>query len=157
VKPAATTLYPACLAIASCALVLMLGYPGQLTQDSFYQLLQVRSETFSNLHPPLMQYLWWLFDRIMPHTGFFWAIQIVLYWSGWWCFSRVVSSHTRIRCGIILVGFWPPLLYLSTTLNKDLLLMNALLWVVIFAIYVLRQPKPISLFSLAAALLAACL
>jgi hypothetical protein len=41
-------------------------YPGYLSPDSLVQLSQGRSGVFNDWHPPVMSWLWGIFDRMIP-------------------------------------------------------------------------------------------
>ncbi len=64
--------------IAGFALMLAMNAPGQLSYDSVAQLADARAGLYNSWHPPVMDWLLGLFDRLVPGTLLFLIFQSLL-------------------------------------------------------------------------------
>lgn len=134
-------LFPLC-AFACFALVLWLYYPGIMSGDGAFQYVQVKTGLISNLHPPLMAYLWQLSDAIHPDYGVFWAAALALYWLGVGLVAWRLFTRTWARIVVLLIlGLWPPHLYITTAIWKDSWLVISLLFAVWAMLSDLKTPS----------------
>ena len=64
--------------IAGFAVMLAMNAPGQLSYDSVAQLADARAGLYNSWHPPVMDWLLGLFDRLVPGTLLFLIFQGLL-------------------------------------------------------------------------------
>lgn len=116
------------LIIFGVLLVTVSFYPGYLSFDSLEQLKQARSGMFTDWHPPLMSFIWYLFDRIMPGPVGMLLFHNLMFWSGLALFISQFINHKLLATIIIFsIGFSPPVIALLGTIWKDVGLASALL------------------------------
>src|SRR5579863_9576583 len=64
--------------ILGFAVMLAMNAPGQLSYDSVAQLADARAGLYNSWHPPVMDWLLGLFDRLVPGTLLFLIFQGLL-------------------------------------------------------------------------------
>lgn len=113
-------IFPSFVAVICFSLICMIYYPGIMSGDGAFQYVQVKTGLISNLHPPLMAYLWQLSDAISDDYGLFWAMPLALYWLAITLLAYRLANGWQARTFIILLlGLWPPHLYITTAIWKD--------------------------------------
>lgn len=112
------------LTIITCLVGILLTvycyYPGYMSSDSIFQLMQGRSGNFDDWHPPLMSLMWGVTDRVIPGPAGMLIFHNLLFWCGLSLLIVELFGHMPISWFLILViGFWPPVFALLGTIWKD--------------------------------------
>ncbi len=104
-------------------------YPGFMSNDSVSQLLQARSGSYSDWHPPFMTWVWSLIDRVWPGPTGMLVLHTALIWSGAYLAWRFALKPWQPRIGaLVLVGimFTPQLFGIAGAIWKDNLMWGAM-------------------------------
>ena len=105
----------------------LINFPGSMEDDSFAQLLEGRTGSYSFWHPPVMSWLLGLSDALPgPAAGWFVLLEMLLAFGaliGVLWMARRVSWATAAAAGVML--FLPQLLMLQAVVWKDALFANA--------------------------------
>jgi hypothetical protein len=134
-------------ALCGFAVTVATFYPGYMSPDSITQLEQARRGVYSDWHPPLMAWLWGLFDRIVGpgamlllHSLLFWGSLAALAWQ---------RFPKRWAAGIVIlaIGFFPPIFALLGTVWKDVSLAATLLTAFVVLLRAHRRPSWVSLLA----------
>lgn len=70
------------LAVAAAAAVCAVSWPGFMSFDSLYALRQAREGIVESAYPPIVSYVWWLAERVLPGQGGMFALQNLLVFLG---------------------------------------------------------------------------
>ncbi len=152
-----------CISLLCIALTWLLYAPGSLSEDSLWQLYQARHGFVDIGNPPIMSLVWRYIDRyIVSGQGGMLFLMISMYWFGI-CFF--VSAITEIRwfrlCGLLLIGFFPPVFGLVGVIWKDIFMLSVFyLSIGLFITWSFRKKKKlvsILLLALSVILLIICL
>lgn len=133
------------------ALFLVHAYPGMMTRDSFDQLRQARTGIFLDDHPPLMQAIVWVTDRIVAGPfGIVLAQSAMLLAGAYLLLARVLTP--RVAAGIaVAVLLFPPISAVMVVMWKDPMMAGALL---LSAALITSERRGVRLVALALALVA---
>ncbi len=71
-----------CLALFFLMLNFGLHFPGEMTNDSKVQLSEALAYSFSDLHPPVMAYVWSYLIRFFDAAPAMLAFHLVFHWLG---------------------------------------------------------------------------
>lgn len=102
---------------------LVLTFPGFLCWDSIIQLSQARSGIFSDLHPPMMAFLWRMVELVITGPFGMLLIQVVTIWTGLFFVQRFYLDRSRSIIKTImpmLVVFSPPVFGILGLVSKDI-------------------------------------
>lgn len=124
---------------------LLYAYPGFMSFDSVYQLLEARSGEFGDAHPPLMGALWRIVDCVIAGPFGMLIIQSLCFLGGaYLLFKRFMRPQSAAICASLLL-WMPPVAAVMAVIWKDsqmagyLLLGTALL---------LSQRRPVKIVGL---------
>lgn len=121
-------LVTAFLLVLGCATSLWVEWPGTYVYDSYLQLIEGRSGSYSFWHPPVMSWLLGLADSLMPGATLFVLVQTLLGFLGLiaivWLPRRVSWWAVPVA---VLACLAPQFLLYQGYVLKDVLLANAAL------------------------------
>ena len=117
-----------------------------MTADAIDQLQQGRTGLFNDWHPPIMSWTWGMFDRVVPGAFGMFLFQLILFWAGWGMLVSLASSQPLTRTFYFLLGFFPPIFMLLSTIMKDVLMTAAFLFGFALILYS-RRKKSLGLFT----------
>ena len=116
------TLWMLMTVVVGILLTVFVFYPGFMSPDSVGQLGQARAGLFSDWHPPIMSWLWGLFDRLTPGPIGMLLFHSVMFWSGLALWMMLIAPKwpTIGKClAVLAVGLFPPVFALIGTVWKD--------------------------------------
>jgi hypothetical protein len=98
-----------------------------MSYDSLYQYEQVLGNAqLTNLHPPIMIYLWRLTNHVVAGPGGLLLLHQLIYWMSLFLFAGILSRNWWKQTLMILaIGFFPPTFLISVHIWKDAGLMTA--------------------------------
>jgi len=105
--------FPATLRLAVLAaiftwLVCRISWPGFMSFDSMYALRQARTGIEAGSYPPMVSYLWWLCERIIPGQGGMFALGNALAFGGVAALGRAIGARElRILLAMLLLVYAP--------------------------------------------------
>jgi hypothetical protein len=108
--------------VVGILLTIFVFYPGFMSPDSIGQLHQARAGLFSDWHPPIMSWLWGLFDRLTPGPIGMLLFHSLMFWSGLALWMMLIAPKwpTIGKClAVLAVGLFPPVFALIGTVWKD--------------------------------------
>lgn len=103
------------------------AYPGRMTRDSFDQLRQARTGYFLDDHPPLMQAIVWVTDRVVAGPIGVVMLQGALFLAGAYLVLRRAMRERVAAVVAVAVLWFPPVVAVMVVMWKDPLLAGALL------------------------------
>ena len=110
------------------AITAIVNFPGVLSYDSYVQLLEARSGSYANWHPPVMSWMLGIADALRPGAAYFVLFDTAL------AFAALVSLFWLARriswLGVAAAGvavFVPQLFLLQAEVLKDVLFADATL------------------------------
>jgi hypothetical protein len=115
---------------ALAALYLRTFYPGFLTPDPLYKLMQIRGVVpVNNWHPPAITALWHVLDWLVGAPGGLWLVQTALLFHSVVLVACTLSERWYLRVGVeAVLLLFPPLFANFGLLWKD----N---WFIVFLLY----------------------
>ncbi|WP_052191126.1 hypothetical protein [Luteibacter sp. 9133] len=127
-------------------------YPGLMTQDSDFQLLQAQSFEFGDWHPPVMSLVWsgllWIHDGPVTILGLF----LVGYWASFCVISQALARRSAFAAWLIVIfAFTPVMINFVGTIWKDVFLVIGFL--VTCAVVIRAHFRGVRLHRLTAAIL----
>lgn len=126
-----------CIGYITCASVF---WPGILRPDSMSQMQQGIVGNFSDHHPPVMGFLWGMFNHLLEGPGLMLMFHLSLYWGAVYLYSKATKKPNLwfFVCAIL-----PPVLCYQPFVLKDIAFVNALLFACAFLYYHhLQQKRP---------------
>ena len=96
-------------------------YPGEITSDNKMQYSEAVLHSFSDMHPPVMAYVWSYLLKIADAAPVMLAFHLIFHWLGL-CFvalGLLKVAKKRLALAILLMGFFPVLMYHNGYLFKD--------------------------------------
>ena len=103
-----TSLRLAALAALFTLSVCLISWPGFMSFDSMYALRQARTGIETGGYPPMVSYLWWLCERIIPGQGGMFILGNVLALSGVAALGRALGARElRIFLAMLLLACAP--------------------------------------------------
>lgn len=127
-------------------------YPGLLNLDAVNQLSQARLFKFTDWHPPMMSFLWFLLNHIhdgVPvmlvfHNLVFWSAAVLL---AFWLLPR--TNYSRILF-LLFFGFFPTIVAQLGTVFKDTAMSVSLFLTCVLFLYAERIIVKIKFFVVVA-------
>jgi hypothetical protein len=113
--------------IVGWVLFLFHAYPGLMTRDSFDQLAQARSGIYYDDHPPLMQLILGITNRLISGPFGFIVLQSAMLLGGAYLLARRVMSDRPAAIVAVAFMWFPPVVAVMTVLWKDPIMAGALL------------------------------
>ena len=124
-RPAAE-LATAAIIVAGAAATLAVDLPGHLSYDSVIQLLEGRSGVYGTWHPPVMSWLLGLGDAVVPGTGLFVFLNVVLIFGAFLSLLRLSPRPTWAAAAVAaLCVVSPQIVIYQGIVWKDVLFANA--------------------------------
>jgi hypothetical protein len=116
-------------ALGGFALTLSLFYPGLTTPDSDFQLMQTRSFSFSDGHPPIMALFWSVMIKFMDGPAPMMLAFAALYWGSFFMLARTLAATAGKGAAVLLLAcaFSPLLLNYAGVIWKDVFVFNLFL------------------------------
>lgn len=113
-------------------------YPGFLSIDSEYQLHQARMFKFSDWHPPMMSFVWFLLNHIYDGPASMLVFHNLLFWSALFLFSLWLfpTSNLYRVIFIVIFAFLPSVYRQLGGIWKDVSLSMSLFLVSVLLLYV---------------------
>ena len=117
------------LFVAFCiAITVFIFYPGYMDNDALDQFKQGLNGNFNDWHPPIMSWVWGLLSLVFPNALGMFLMHVILYWGG---LSMLIDYSIESRAGkslCLLVGFYPPVFMLLSTVVKDVAMATSLIF-----------------------------
>jgi len=100
--------------------VTYLFFPGFMSKDSFEQFTEAQSFHFTDWHPPMMAFVWHFIDLIWPGQQGMLLFNNLLFWLGMAFILDSRSSRKELSLlFLFVIGFFPPVIALLSTIWKD--------------------------------------
>lgn len=103
--------------------LILLFYPGIMSNDSIASLKQARALEFNTWHPPIMALVWAPLDRIVPGPAGMLVLQALLfaYAAAKLCASAFRGLCSRLPAWLVVLAFslFPPAMTLTGMIWKD--------------------------------------
>src|SRR3990167_3565222 len=126
---------------------LILFWPGQISPDSIAQLKQATTGLYSNHHPPIMAFLWRYLLKIFPYASGMLIFHLTLLYSSCYIFFQAFKNY-RLKYFYLFFPFFPPILFYSSMIWKDVGFAFSFLFVAAsLSYFILHKIKP-SFFQL---------
>lgn len=114
--------------IAIVACVTAYGfYPGLMSPDALFQYAQMKSGQISNLHPPMMAWIWRGTDRIIEGPAGLYMFYMTLYLLAAASIARHLFERWHKRASCFSMLLLPPITAVLMTVWKDSLMLAALM------------------------------
>lgn len=113
-------------------------YPGLVSPDALFQYAQMKSGQLSNLHPPLMAWLWRGTDQMIEGPGGLYVLYMSIYLLACASIVRNLFAGWYKRMSAFGMMMLPPVTAVLMSLWKDSL-MIALLMMAVAAIFTLQR------------------
>jgi len=117
--------------ITGIILTLYVFYPGYMSYDSANQLAQGRQSLFNDWNPPVMSWLWGQIDWVVHGPVGMLALFNLLFWSGLGLWISLVTPGWSMpikALAVLVIGLFPPIFMLLSTVWKDVGMAAALLF-----------------------------
>jgi hypothetical protein len=120
---------------------LVYAHPGLMTKDSFDQLDEARAGLYSDGHPPLMQLIWSICDRVIAGPFGMLLLQTGLFLGGMYLvFRRALKPRASAIAAVALLLF-PPVGAVMAVVWKDCLMAGLLAMACGLALYASARPE----------------
>lgn len=124
----AINVLPLGIAVLGFLLTYIAYAPGVMTPDAMYQFYQAQTGHFTDIHPPIMAWIWSKTNIIIPGTEGFFLLLATLYWIGFLLLIRNIMKRSLVRAIIAsILPFSPIFFSFSGTIWKDVLVFGCLL------------------------------
>jgi len=127
------------------------AYPGLMTRDSFDQLRQARTGVFLDDHPPLMQAIVWVTDRLVAGPIGVVILQSLLFLAGAYLLLRRAMRDRIAALVAVALLLFPPVVAVLVVMWKDPMMAGALM---LATALILSPRKGVRLWGLALVLVA---
>ncbi len=103
----------------------LLFWPGLLRPDSITQMQQGVAGVFNDFHPPMLGFVWGLFDSIHKGPGPILLLHLGFYWG-----AVALYAHAEIHKAkwFFLMALFPPVLAYQLLIIKDIAFVNSYLF-----------------------------
>ena len=110
---------PVAILAISWLFVIVYAYPGQMTQDSYDHLREVRDRVWTDGHPPALNVLWAVTDYVVAGPFGLLVVQITLFvWALYRVFRRTLAPRAAAWATTGLFLF-PPVMLVMPVIWKD--------------------------------------
>jgi hypothetical protein len=106
-------------AVIGFVLAVVTFWPGYMSTDSFIQLMQARTHSYTDWHPPVMSWLWAQLDLVLPGPGGMLILHNLCFWSALAIIARNCFRSSAAALLVLAIGFLPPVFGLLSTIWKD--------------------------------------
>src|SRR5271166_31278 len=111
-------------------------YPGLMSLDSDFQLVQARSFEFSDWHPVIMSLIWSGTNYVLPGPAGLFTLLLGIYWSAFFLVSEYFRNRSLTAYALALaLPFLPLLINFSGTLWKDVLVFDCFIFSIGIVLY----------------------
>jgi hypothetical protein len=118
-RHAARTARPRMILVVGWLAFMTYAYPGYMSYDSVYQLLEARSGELGTAHPPMMGWLWMLVDSVIAGPFGMLLIQSVCFLAGGYLLLvRYMTPRAAAVCACVLL-LLPPVSAVMAVIWKD--------------------------------------
>jgi len=133
---------PLATALLAAAFVFWLYQPGYYSFDSAHQWWMARTGALEDSHPVVMALIWQASRAVLPDPAGFFALQLLMLWSGVALVATALPVRTFWRCvAVLTLGAWPPFLALQPHIWKDVWMVSAFFWAVGALLHDMRNPN----------------
>ena len=101
------------------AVFLVYGFPGQMTQDSFDHLREMRTGVYSDSHPPALNLIWKVLDYVIAGQFGMLLLQGTTFLAGLYFIFRRVFAPRRAAWIAVGVFVFPPVMMPMVVIWKD--------------------------------------
>jgi hypothetical protein len=119
VSRAIATAPPIAILAVGWLVLVVYAYPGQLTQDSYDHLREVRDSVWTDAHPPVMNLLWSVADYIVAGPFGMLVLQSTLVVAGLYAVLRRALEPRRAAWAATGVLLYPPVFVVLPVIWKD--------------------------------------
>jgi hypothetical protein len=111
-------------------------FPGLMTSDSDFQLVQARSFEFSDWHPVIMSWIWSLTNFALAGPAGFFILLLSMYWFAFFLLSEYFRNRSMVAYLVsLLIPVLPVVINFSGTLWKDVLVFDCFLLALAIAVH----------------------
>jgi hypothetical protein len=111
-------------------------FPGLMTSDSDFQLVQARSFEFSDWHPVIMSWIWSLTNFALAGPAGFFILLLSMYWFAFFLLSEYFRNRSMVAYLVsLLIPVLPVVVNFSGTLWKDVLVFDCFLLALAIAVH----------------------
>ena len=104
------------------AFLIIYAFPGQMTQDSFDHLREMRERVYSDSHPPTINLIWKPFDYVIAGPFGMLLLQSTIFLAGLYLLLRRVFAPRRAAWIAVAVFVFPPVMTPMAVIWKDCLM-----------------------------------
>jgi hypothetical protein len=117
------------IAWVTFVVLVVVGYPGMMTEDSVRQLVEARANSFTGKHPPVYGYIWRCLDQVIAGPAGMLVLQAGLAVFGLYTLGRHLSKDfpATLRTLLPLFLLWPAIQTVFVVIWKDTLMAAAAL------------------------------
>ncbi len=115
-------------------------WPGLMRPDSIVQMQQGIAGISSDFHPPMMGFLWGLFDKLCSGSGPMFLFHLSLYWGAVSLFAHAQPHKAK---WVYCIALLPPVFACQLLVIKDVSFVNAYLFCAAWLhFYSMRNLRP---------------
>ncbi len=109
-------------------------FPGEMTADTYDQLIQANVGVFLDGHPPIMAAFWRFLFWFSKNPGILFVLHNICYWFFWCLLSMISFKNWKLKLFVLGLGALPPLWCQVIVVWKDTELSICLLGAYLFLI-----------------------
>lgn len=102
-------------------LIILVGYPGAMSSDTFGILLEARANEYRDTHPPLLTFVWRQLDKVWAGQAPVFILDLSLFYGG--LFLLFFAYRQKLGWlsvgGLLAAGMWPPVVGIIGTVWLD--------------------------------------
>lgn len=117
---------PATVLLIAWAILLIYGFPGQMTQDSYDHIREARARIYSDAHPPIINWVWAFLDYFIPGPFGMYVLQTGLFVAGLYSILQWLLVPRRAAWATAAVVLYPPIGVVMSVIWKDCLMAGLL-------------------------------
>ncbi len=108
-------------AVLSSLFAVLLLFPGFMSTDSVWQILQAKEGIYNDWHPPMMAYLWGGLNHVVTGPFLMLLVQVGLLWYGMYLLLKSVPIDEKYRPYVLVfVLLFPPVFSIMGAIWKDI-------------------------------------
>jgi hypothetical protein len=117
---------PATVLLVAWTILIIYGFPGQLTQDSYDHLREARARIYSDAHPPIINWVWAFLDYFIPGPFGMLVLQTSMFLLGLYSILKWVFSPRRAAWLTAAIFLYPPIGPVMSVIWKDCMMAGLL-------------------------------
>lgn len=117
---------PATVLLVAWAILLIYGFPGQMTQDSYDHIREARARLYSDAHPPIINWVWAFLDYFIPGPFGMYLLQTGLFLAGLYSILQWLLAPRRAAWVTAAVLLYPPIGVVMSVIWKDCMMAGLL-------------------------------